>query len=209
MLLRRLFCNAVGGAKISGNTRWHSECRVTGSSGIGAAKTDVWCYSMQSGEHLLEPSFLADAMLGRLARWLRALGYDTLYNPAPEDRDLVAIANAEDRILLTRDRHLMTFLQPARGLLLKSDKPLCQLREVVEVSGLAAPKALITRCMMCNRSVREATVGEVSAAPRSIVGARTGNINLCPGCGRLYWYGSHTRRMRERLEQALPGWLAY
>lgn len=181
---------------------------LTGARRTGTTKTGEQCYPMEPNKRLFESSFLADAMLARLARWLRALGYDTLYNPASADRDLVAIADAEDRVLLTRDRHLITFLQPARGLLLSSDNPLHQLCEVVEGLNLTAPKVLFTRCMICNTPVRRATVEELIGGLPSDVGGESDDVNVCPGCGRLYWYGSHTRRMRERLEQALPGWVA-
>ncbi len=72
--------------------------------------------------------FLANAMLGRLARWLRTLGFDTFYDPAVHDPQLVVLAAAEGRVLLTRDRHLVEHLRPERALLVTHDAPLDQLR---------------------------------------------------------------------------------
>lgn len=69
------------------------------------------------------PRFLADAMLGRLARWLRTLGFDTRYDPAIHDPELVALAAAEGCVLLTRDRHLIEHLRPGRALLVTDDAP--------------------------------------------------------------------------------------
>lgn len=155
----------------------------------------------------LNTRFLTDAMLGKLTRWLRVLGCDTLFNPAQDDCDLVAIADAENRVLLTRDRHLITFLRPAHGLLLANAEPLHQLVEVVERLQLPPPQALFTRCLVCNTTVHTATAAQARGKLPRGADVRPHCARYCPGCHRLYWEGSHTRRMRETLEQAIPGWV--
>ncbi|HYR12237.1 MAG TPA: Mut7-C RNAse domain-containing protein [Longimicrobium sp.] len=156
----------------------------------------------------LPPRFLADAMLGRLARWLRTLGFDTFYDPAVHDPGLVALAAAEGRVLLTRDRHLVEHLRPERALLIAEDTPLDQLREVVAACGLAPPAALFTRCPVCNTGLRPATQDEAATLVPEASRGLPGAVTRCPGCGRVYWEGSHTRRMREALSRALPGWVS-
>jgi uncharacterized protein with PIN domain len=153
------------------------------------------------------PRFLADAMLGRLARWLRTLGFDTLYNPAPDDRELVAIAAAEGRVLLTRDRHLVAHLRPERALLITEDAPLAQLRQVVDACGLSPPAAPFSRCAVCNGVLRAATPDEAATRVPQASRGLPGPVRRCPECGRVYWEGSHTRRMREALARTLPGWI--
>lgn len=145
-------------------------------------------------------------MLGRLARWLRTLGFDTFYDPAVHDPQLVALADAEGRVLLTRDRHLVQHLRPGRALLIASDAPLDQLREVVAACGLSPPAAPFTRCPVCNALLRPATADEAAALVPEASRGLPGTVSRCPGCGRVYWEGSHTRRMRQALSQALPGW---
>lgn len=152
-----------------------------------------------------QPRFLADAMLGRLARWLRVLGFDTHYNPMQDDHELVRLADRERRVLLTRDRHLVEHLRPDQGLLLQEEKPLAQLQEVIERCRPPRPAALFTRCLRCNRELVAAT-----AEQRRRVPARAqdlpGPVLYCPACERLYWSGSHTRRMRNRLAATLQLW---
>jgi uncharacterized protein with PIN domain len=152
------------------------------------------------------PRFLADAMLARLARWLRVLDFDTAFDPALPDREMVALAGEEDRILLTRDRHLVEHLRPARALLIRSDAPLAQLRETIEAFRLEPPAELFRRCLVCNTELVEAPPDGV--ADRIPPGARAFSdvVRRCPTCGRLYWPGSHTRRMRAALASALPAW---
>ena len=147
------------------------------------------------------PRFAADAMLGRLARWLRVLGFDTTYDAAIADTVLVRHANDEGRVLLTRDRHLLRELQPAQAHEVRQDAPLEQLGELVRALDLAAPAELFTRCILCNTPLAPARDRETP------LGAQ-GPLLECPSCGRLYWHGSHVRRMRMALERALPGWLA-
>lgn len=153
-----------------------------------------------------EPRFLADAMLGRLARWLRTLGLDTGYDPAIHDPELVALAAAEGRVLLTRDRHLVAHLRPERALLIQADAPLAQLRQVMDACGLQAPARLFSRCLVCNTPLRPATPDEAAALVPEASRGLPGPVQRCPGCGRVYWHGSHTRRMRDALVRTFPEW---
>lgn len=152
--------------------------------------------------------FAADAMLGRLARWLRVLGYDTSYDEALDDPVLVQRAADEDRMLLTRDRHLLRELRPVSALEIRNDDPLDQLRELVATLALPPPVALFTRCMLCNAELSEPLAPD-RAVELLLPGLRDvqGPVRQCPACGRVYWHGSHARRMRHALERTLPGWL--
>ena len=154
------------------------------------------------------PRFAADAMLGRLARWLRALGFDTSYDAALADAALVRLAQDEGRVLLTRDRHLLRELRPMRAHEVRQDDPLAQLRELVAALDLPAPADLFTRCMLCN-GVLSPPLQEREWAPLvppGLVEIR-GPVRCCPACGKVYWHGSHVRRMREAVRQSVPGWL--
>ena len=152
--------------------------------------------------------FAADAMLGRLARWLRVLGFDTTYDAVLADPELVRRAAAEDRVLLTRDRHLLRELRPAAAVEIRADNPLEQLRDVVATLALPAPAELFTRCLLCNAEL-SAPLPEAEAMALLPADFREmpGPVRRCLACGKLYWHGSHVRRMRAALERALPGWL--
>lgn len=153
------------------------------------------------------PRFVADAMLGRLARWLRVLGFDTLYDATMRDPDLVALASRGGRVLLTRDRHLLRELRPPRALEIRSDAPLLQLRDVIETLALRAPAELFTRCLVCNTPLEDVPAEQIGTLVPTAARALPGPVRRCPGCERIYWPGSHVRRMRHALENALPQWL--
>jgi uncharacterized protein len=160
-------------------------------------------------ENMPPPRFAADAMLGRLARWLRVLGFDTSYDAALADAALVRLAHDEGRILLTRDRHLLRELRPARAHEVRRDDPLDQLRELVAALDLPPPTELFTRCMLCN-TVLSPPLEEHEWAPllSPCLSEVHGPVRRCPACGKVYWHGSHVRRMREALGRGVPGWLA-
>jgi uncharacterized protein with PIN domain len=152
--------------------------------------------------------FAADAMLGRLARWLRVLAFDTTYDAGIADPDLVWQANAEDRILLTRDRHLLRDLRPLRFVEVRSDHPLQQLQDVVRAVPLGAPGGpLFSRCLLDNTPLPAPLPADAAARllPHQAFEV-PGSVRRCPGCGRLYWEGSHAKRMRAALQRALPQW---
>jgi uncharacterized protein len=153
-----------------------------------------------------EPRFLADAMLERLARWLRVLGFDTASGGAATDAGLLRRAEEEGRRLLTRDRRLAYQGSAREPLLVLSDEPLDQLREVMAHFQLEAPRELFTRCLICNTVLRAASVEEVGSTLPPAARERPETLRRCPSCGRIYWDGSHTRRMRSALERALGLW---
>jgi uncharacterized protein len=157
---------------------------------------------------MLPPRFAADAMLGRLARWLRVLGFDTSYDAALTDAALVRLARDEERILLTRDRHLLRELRPVCAHEVRQDDPLDQLRELVAALGLPAPAELFTRCILCNTVLSPPLEDDEWALllPPGLVEIQ-GPVRRCPACGRVYWHGSHVRRMRDTLRRSVPGWL--
>ena len=159
-------------------------------------------------EDMFPPRFAADAMLGRLARWLRVLGFDTSYDAALADAVLVQLAADEERILLTRDRHLLRELRPVSAHEVRQDDPLDQLRELVATLDLPAPAELFTRCLLCN-SVLSPPLEEREWAPLLPPGLTEIQrpVRCCPACGKVYWHGSHVRRMRDALQRAVPGWL--
>jgi uncharacterized protein with PIN domain len=152
------------------------------------------------------PRFLADVMLERLARWLRAADVDTASAPptAP-DAAVRALAAAEGRVLLTRDRRLAEACAregPARAChRVRADAPLAQLLEVAGAFGLGrpapAPALTFARCLVCNTPLRPAP-GDVLPAPAP----PDRPLRECPNCGRVYWEGGHTRRMRAALAAA-------
>jgi uncharacterized protein with PIN domain len=152
-----------------------------------------------------EPRFYCDAMLGRLARWLRALGFDTAYDPEITDADLVRRAWEENRWILTCDRRLPEEWRVSGCLLLRSEEPLARLAEVVSHFGIEAPRPVFSRCLECNETL--GTIDAEVASNRTEVDVPDrilqthDEFSSCPGCGRVYWEGSHTRRMRRRLEQ--------
>ena len=152
------------------------------------------------------PRFAADAMLGRLARWLRALGWDTSYDESLSDPVLVQQANAQQRVLLTRDRHLLRELRPERALEIRQDDPLQQLHAVAIGLALDPPSELFTRCLLCNAPLQELDAAQAQLLLPAGVRDVPGPVRRCPQCGRLYWQGSHVRRMRAALQRVLPGW---
>lgn len=144
---------------------------------------------------------LADAMLGRLSRWLRLMGYDTAYATTQPDHRIAAQARAEGRIVLTRDRELAR-RKGIRTLLIDSQVLEEQLQEVVSALG---PPAAGTepRCPRCNAPLVQAATREIQARVPAYVLQTHQHFRRCADCDKVYWRGSHWQNVQQFVEQML------
>lgn len=152
---------------------------------------------------LREPRFIADAHMGGLARYLRMLGFDTLFRNDYGDTELVNIAAAEHRIILTRDRGVLMRKAVSHGCYLRATRPREQLQEIVERLDLYRSARPFTRCMECNAPLEQVERERVACRlPKQVAHCNT-DFWRCTGCGRVYWVGSHVRRMQKLIRAVL------
>ena len=150
-------------------------------------------------------TFVADSMLGKLARWLRILGYDTTYDAFAEDNDLLRQAEAEGRVLLTRDGPLAERAPLGRCIRIAHDGLDDQIAQLVSVVGLDLSRTTFTRCLICNDPIVAVLPEDVAdRVPAYVLETQT-RFYRCPTCDRIYWRGTHLNRMTSRLEQIRAG----
>jgi uncharacterized protein len=146
-------------------------------------------------------SFGCDAMLGRLARWLRFAGFDAFYDPVLGDAALAARCLEDGRWLLSRDRLLIAGAGP-RAMLLTSADPTGQIRELRGRLRLAVdPARFFTRCSRCNGVLEDVARAAVLHRVPPFVAANAERFSRCSGCGQIYWPGSHHGRIARRLSE--------
>jgi uncharacterized protein with PIN domain len=150
-----------------------------------------------------ELRFAVDAMLGRLARWLRLLGFDAWTEPDVPDERLVRRALDEGRWILTRDRALPVEWRVPRVHVVAAEVPFAQLREVVRAFDLGARARPFARCSRCNEALVPLAAEEAERRIPVRVRERHARFLACPGCGRTYWEGTHVARIRGVLAAAI------
>jgi len=149
----------------------------------------------------VEKRFLADFMLGRLARWLRVLGYDTIYSRRGVESVLMVKAYREDRIILTRNTRLFKRIDPARALFIHFDGFRDQVREVIEALNIEYDAELfLSRCVECNLVLVPLTREEVQTKVPPYIFQTIKAFRTCPQCGRIFWSGTHIEEMRKLIE---------
>jgi len=148
----------------------------------------------------METRFLADSMLGRLAKWLRVMGCDAHYQPCYRNEALGELVG-EGRILLSRKRK--TADAHGGSLFLLSERVGEQLQQMREAGYLRTDEARwFTRCLICNVPVVAATRVEPGGeVPEYVFYENRYNIRACPSCGRYFWPGSHRERMKRQLKE--------
>ncbi len=146
--------------------------------------------------------FLADGMLGKLARWLRALGLDCVFCNGTADDALVRRALEEDRVLLTRDRRLAERrLLRDRVVLVAGDDWPDQLAEVRRAFDFSAEIRPLSRCLECNTPLAAAAPADVAELVPPYVLQTQRQFLRCAGCGRIYWAGTHRGRIQATLDR--------
>jgi hypothetical protein len=148
--------------------------------------------------------FVADCMLGRLAKWLRVLGFDVLFFSKAEDRELAALARREGRVLLTRDTGLIerTAKRPGR-LFIRSDDWQDQVVQVLDEFRLWDEVRPHSRCLACNLPLKPLSPERARNLVTPYVADHAATFALCPGCGRVFWQGSHAGDMARTIGRLL------
>jgi uncharacterized protein with PIN domain len=157
----------------------------------------------------MEPRFVADGNVGKLARRLRMLGFDAIFAHPVEDDELVAIAAREGRVLLTRDTYILhrrvVFDGTVRAILITRDDVQDQLRQVLRHLGLRPPFAFFSRCLECNVPLESVSREQVAdEVPPFVLRTQT-SFTRCPLCHRVYWAGTHRDHMLREIEEMVEG----
>ncbi len=149
-----------------------------------------------------EKHFVVDSMLGKLAKWLRILGFDARCERL-DAREQIEIYQKQGFFLITRNRR---WSGPPRVFCLTANNPVEQLRELVSLAGVTPQEVrLLERCVRCNERLMETASEDALGQVPDYVFETHPSFHRCPNCERIYWRGSHPKRMVQRLEQTL-GW---
>jgi uncharacterized protein len=146
--------------------------------------------------------FIADAHLGGLARLLRMAGFDTRYDNAMDDDEIERLAEREGRVILSRDRELLKRRSISHGCYVHALKPDLQFAEVVARLDLGGSMRPLALCLDCNVPLAPVAKADVIDALPAGVREKHQRFSTCPHCRRVFWEGSHWRRMRDRLAVA-------
>lgn len=147
---------------------------------------------------------LCDDNLGKLAKYLRMLGFDTYFKSSVSDAELLGVMLKENRFVLTRDHQLIKRIESGRYLLLESNIPEEQLKAVIDNQHLEIVKGdLFSRCLECNEKCVEISKDEIKADIFPYIMKTQDKFMRCPSCRRIYWQGSHYKDMVEKLKEII------
>jgi uncharacterized protein with PIN domain len=153
--------------------------------------------------------FIVDHNVGKLARWLRMMGFDSLFFTGEDDGVMVRQALAEGRVLLTRDTEIMKRRAASSGrlraVLFRSETPEEQMRQLLAEFNLTGQARPFTLCLECNQPLAERGREEVRDRVPPYVYATQAQYMECPACRRLYWRGTHWDAMQRKLEELMSG----
>ena len=144
--------------------------------------------------------FIVDSMLGKLARRLRIMGYDTLFDPKTDDRELLKISNEESRYLVTRDTQLAR-IRGAKVFLIRSTDLKEQLNELSILAKIKLDsKQSFSRCAQCNTPVQDVNKDDVKKIVPKFVYETLDKFSYCPKCKKPYWQGTHYEKLLKELK---------
>jgi uncharacterized protein with PIN domain len=157
----------------------------------------------------METRFIADNNVGKLARWLRLMGYDTVLFKQKDDGEIIKTALSENRVVLTKDGEFMRRRLVAEGKLravhIKQDGPVQQVQEVVAALNLDRHFKPFSRCLECNATLIARSKEEVKGLVPDHVFQTQTEYTQCPACHRIYWSGTHWQSMVRRLRELQVG----
>ena len=155
------------------------------------------------------PRFIVDSNVGKLAKWLRMMGYDALFFEGSNDSHMIATALAENRVILTRDTQIMRRRAITKGqlkaILIQSDEPEQQMLQVMDTLKLDCQFQPFSICLECNQPLAERSKEEVKEQVPPYIFQTQSQYMECPACHRIYWRGTHWQAMTRKLEHLIKG----
>jgi uncharacterized protein with PIN domain len=146
--------------------------------------------------------FVADHMLGKLAKELRMLGYDTVYYRGENVYPMITLAREEGRVILTRNTKLLPRKPEDRIVRIVEDRPPLQLRELIQKKVISLNEEnLFSRCLLCNMRLDEISSEEAEGKVPDFIFYQKKEFSRCPQCLRIYWKGSHQDHMQKKIER--------
>lgn len=155
-------------------------------------------------EPLRRTRFILDVHLGKLARYLRMLGFDTAYSQDWSDDEIIQLSLEQRRIILTRDIGILKQNRVSHGHWIRHHQPLDQLEEVLDALDLYRQLRPFTRCMECNEFINTVSKDEMRNLAAPEIFDRFDEFWQCEGCRKVYWQGSHYGRMLEQIKRIIP-----
>jgi len=158
---------------------------------------------MYAYHHPKLPAFVAECTLGKLAKWLRLAGFDTLYDSTPPDfRRLMRLGHPRNYVVLSRTQSVIRHLEATQGVLIQFDDPIDQVRQVIRHFNIRRSDLMpLSRCSYCNRLLRPANQESLQSAVPDYVRQRHERFRMCDQCQRVYWPGTHGARMLALIER--------
>lgn len=147
--------------------------------------------------------FIVDCMLGKLAKWLKILGFDATFFSKIEDSKLLDLAREEERILLTRDTGLIEKAKKIDTLFIESEDWNDQIEQVLDEYRLWPDIQPYSRCIECNAELKHLPKSRARNLVTPFVYEKADSFALCPGCGRVFWKGTHHQDMEEKIDEIL------
>ncbi len=160
---------------------------------------DISCLKNTQREPLRKTKFIADAHLGKLTKYLRMLGFDTLYRNDFGDEEIINISLSDHRIILTRDKRLLNSRRVTHGYYIRAIDKHKQLTEVVDKFDLISQFKPFTRCMTCNSFLISKTPNQVSHLISKDILNCFEEFYYCESCNKVFWKGSHFKRMESMI----------
>lgn len=157
------------------------------------------------GEPLRNPRFICDVHLGRLCKYLRMLGWDTLYSNRYTPEDLIQLSGQEKRILLTRNYELTRHKKLTHSHWVQSSDPLEQIHELILKLDLSNKCNPLTRCLNCNQMIVPVEKEVILHRLQLRTEKYFNEFFMCPDCGQIYWKGSHYENMVQFIQQHFQG----
>ena len=157
---------------------------------------------MLEQQHRILPAFVADCTLGKLAKWLRLAGFDTLYDKKPPDFwRIVKSAQSQDRFILSRTQRVIRHLKDTQGIFIESNDPVQQARQVIRYFNIQRTDLRpMSRCSRCNLELQAAEPEQIRSIAPDYIRQSHEKFQMCRRCLRLYWPGSHGNRIAAKID---------